>query len=248
MGSTAEQESGVYKIENKVNGKVYVGSSKNIRIRKNGHLHKLRKGIHQSNLLQDAFNEYGEENFKLTVLEYCSEDSLLDKEAEWVKRLESNNREKGYNVRIHVTSNKGIKHTVESKRKMSEGRKGKGRHPYNLTEEDRESRRERGRLLSEHHTEETELRRLTALREALEGKSISDEHKDAIGRKNRGEKNGQSKLTEEDVVSIKILLREGKHSQQEIADMFGVSRRLIRFIRSGDRWAHVRIPGGEGGK
>lgn len=55
---------------------------------------------------------------------------------------------------------------------------------------------------------------------------------------NRGEKNGQAKLTELKVKEIKTLLSE-KITQQKIADKYGVSRSCILGIHLGLRWKHV---------
>jgi len=54
------------------------------------------------------------------------------------------------------------------------------------------------------------------------------------GTRNRGSRHGASKLTEADVVKIRSI--QGI-SQQAIADMFGVSRATVRFIRSRTNWA-----------
>lgn len=57
-------ESGVYKISNKINGKVYIGSSCNLKRRKYSHFSKLRKGLHNNRYLQNSWNKYGEETRK----------------------------------------------------------------------------------------------------------------------------------------------------------------------------------------
>lgn len=59
----------VYKIENKENGKKYIGSSENIRKRFIAHLSALRNNKHPNKELQKDWNEYGEESFKFEVLE-----------------------------------------------------------------------------------------------------------------------------------------------------------------------------------
>lgn len=56
---------------------------------------------------------------------------------------------------------------------------------------------------------------------------------------NTGEKNGQSKLKEDQVKEIKILLTDGNLSQYKIAALFGVSRSCILGIKLGRLWAHV---------
>lgn len=58
----------------------------------------------------------------------------------------------------------------------------------------------------------------------------------------KGESNGASKLTEDKVIQIKILYRDKKATQYELADMFGVKRGTISDILRGRNWSHVRIP------
>ena len=52
-----------YAIKNIVTGEAYVGSTANWRLRKNSHLHLLRKGAHHSVWLQRAWNKYGAQHF-----------------------------------------------------------------------------------------------------------------------------------------------------------------------------------------
>jgi hypothetical protein len=59
------------------------------------------------------------------------------------------------------------------------------------------------------------------------------------GRMARGEKNGQVKLKEKEVIEIKKLLKLGGH-HQEIADKFNVSRRAIYGIAVGRNWAWLK--------
>jgi group I intron endonuclease len=64
---------GIYKIENLVNGKTYVGSTRNkICYRWYHHKKTLRKNIHRNIRLQRAWNKYGESNFKFERLEEIS--------------------------------------------------------------------------------------------------------------------------------------------------------------------------------
>lgn len=60
------------------------------------------------------------------------------------------------------------------------------------------------------------------------------------GTNRRGEGNGNSRLSEGQVIEIKRLLAEGKMSQQKIADRFGVSKPLIYRINRGLVWAHIQ--------
>jgi hypothetical protein len=59
---------GVYQIKNLVSGKSYIGSSNIIQKRWTQHRRELRAGIHFNPKLQNAWNKYGEENFKFMNL------------------------------------------------------------------------------------------------------------------------------------------------------------------------------------
>lgn len=71
---------GIYRIENKINNKIYIGSSIDIDKRFYKHLWMLRKGVHDNNHLQNAFNQYGEGFFEFSILEICSESELVKRE------------------------------------------------------------------------------------------------------------------------------------------------------------------------
>jgi len=71
---------GIYEIKNKVTGKSYIGSSKQIEKRWDQHLQALEKGRHHSILLQRAWNKYGRSYFEFKVKEECGEEQLLERE------------------------------------------------------------------------------------------------------------------------------------------------------------------------
>lgn len=72
--------SGIYCIENKVNHKVYIGSSKNIYQRLLKHFALLRHNKHENAHLQNAWNKYGEKSFEWTVIEKCENSILTERE------------------------------------------------------------------------------------------------------------------------------------------------------------------------
>ena len=59
---------------------------------------------------------------------------------------------------------------------------------------------------------------------------------------NKGEANGRSKLTEENIRSIRAMRHAGE-TQKSIADHFGVSYGHVSLIISGKNWAHVALQG-----
>lgn len=112
-------ESGIYEIVNLVNGKRYVGSALNLRQRWQGHRSRLRQQKHHSAHLQAAWNKYGEDSFDFRVLERCGRDELLDREQHHI--------DIGchYNKSPTAGSPLGVKHSDQTRQRMSESRRGK---------------------------------------------------------------------------------------------------------------------------
>lgn len=83
---SSEIVAGVYKIENIINGNLYVGSSKDVYGRWVQHKRELKKNSHHSRHLQRAWNQYGEENFIFNIIETVKTDNrdvLFDCEQKW---------------------------------------------------------------------------------------------------------------------------------------------------------------------
>ena len=91
---------GIYKIENKVNGKVYVGQSVNIETRWKNHRCELNRGTHYNDYLQRSWNKYGSNNFDFVVIEECSKDDLDDRETYWIDYYNSCDFLHGYNSQL----------------------------------------------------------------------------------------------------------------------------------------------------
>ena len=70
-------KSGVYKITNLKNGKVYVGSSRDIWGRWRIHYDHLERSRHCNEKLQADWNQYGELNFVFEVVLHSSLESLF---------------------------------------------------------------------------------------------------------------------------------------------------------------------------
>jgi group I intron endonuclease len=62
-------KSGIYRIINKLNGRIYIGSSKEFKRRWKQHTYSLRSQKHQNKFLQADFNKCGEEAFVFEVVE-----------------------------------------------------------------------------------------------------------------------------------------------------------------------------------
>lgn len=111
----------IYGIVNKINGKKYIGSAFVFTRRKNKHLSELRRGVHHSSILQNAWNKYGEDNFEFQILEEIDEKQILIEREQWWL----DNSEREYNICPIAGNCEGRKHTEESKRKIGEYNKTK---------------------------------------------------------------------------------------------------------------------------
>lgn len=96
---------GIYKIENLINGKVYIGKSVDIKSRLQNH--KSESFNKNSNAydtaIHRAIRKYGIENFSFEVIEECSRENLSDKEKYWIKFY--NSFGSGYNL---TTGGEGV--------------------------------------------------------------------------------------------------------------------------------------------
>jgi group I intron endonuclease len=89
---------GIYKITNKIDNKVYIGSSLNISSRHYKHFWLLRKNSHDNNYLQNSFNKFGEHNFVFEIVEFCDKSELIERENYYINNFNSNSLEFGYNL------------------------------------------------------------------------------------------------------------------------------------------------------
>lgn len=97
---------GIYKIENKINGHIYIGQSINITAR--WRRHREMKGEYT---ITKAFKKYGLENFEFSVIEECPREELNEREIYWIAYY--NSYQDGYNETL------GGSHSVPSKLDLS---------------------------------------------------------------------------------------------------------------------------------
>lgn len=184
-------KTGVYKITNLVNGKVYIGASKNIEARFWKHKRCANSPIHSD------LEALGVENFKFEVLLECPEDMLCQWERDMIALYDADDPEKGYNDKgdrpyslknseSHKGQkawnkgepawNRGIPLSEEHKRKLSESHKGKSSPKKGIPLSD-ETRRKISETLKGHttwnkgipHSEETKRK----ISEAKKGRKIA---------------------------------------------------------------------------
>ena len=107
----------IYKITNKINGKVYIGQTrKTIQERFQEHLKKAK--IHTNRYLYDAMNKYGYNNFIITQIEECLDIKLDEREIYWIKYYDTYNN--GYNLTTGGQLLKNTKKTSTSQLKITD--------------------------------------------------------------------------------------------------------------------------------
>ena len=124
MVYTGTDFSGIYAIQNNINGKWYVGESIHVLDRILIYFYPKPQCKSQK-LIYNAIKKYGKENFSCYKLEECPVEQLYNREVYWGQQLNSL-KPNGYNFKLG--GGKSVKtvynHTVESKKKISEAAMG----------------------------------------------------------------------------------------------------------------------------
>jgi group I intron endonuclease len=130
----------IYKIQNIVNKKMYIGQTNNPNRRKKRHFSELNCLSHKNTHLQKSWNKYGSNNFTFEIIDKANSfEEILEKEKFWINLYKTIDRKFGYNLTdggrapvfsketIKKLSNfqKGRKKSEEHKRKISKASKGK---------------------------------------------------------------------------------------------------------------------------
>lgn len=139
--------SGVYKIENVVNGKIYIGSSSDLDRRRKQHFIALLNNKHFNSHLQRSYNKWGEQSFEFKIIEVLEDtdslsELLLEREQYYLDLLKPE-----YNI-CRIAGAFGMPHTEETKQKISNSTKGVKKsqeHAKHIRES------QQGRKLSEEH-------------------------------------------------------------------------------------------------
>nr|YP_010317390.1 hypothetical protein MRV96_mgp44 [Ciborinia camelliae]UNB14715.1 hypothetical protein [Ciborinia camelliae] len=124
-----KNKGGVYCFINTVNGKLYIGSAKDLYLRLSEHLSNRKSNV----VLQSAILKYGLDKFNFSVLKYFTYDSkevshkaLTDLETSYIEKYSFDCL---YNFKQTATSSTGYKHTDEAKLKMLRWYENKSNHP-----------------------------------------------------------------------------------------------------------------------
>lgn len=110
---------GVYLMFCDANGKYYVGSSINIRLRITQHETALRTGKHISPKVRGSYEKYGPRSMHFCAAEFCdgNQNDLLASEKRWIEKLDAVTN--GLNISSEPSGNRGIKRSDEVRAKLS---------------------------------------------------------------------------------------------------------------------------------
>lgn len=214
MEETNDKKWCVYMHTNKINHKVYVGQT----CKKPTHRWNNGRGYQHNSHFWSAINQYGWDNFEHIIFA----ENLSQEEASHIEKLlislyNTTNPNYGYNLTVggesltgEYNSFYGKKHTDETKRKISEKAKNRDKTVFNTS----------GLLLG-HGT-----------------KYWTSETYDKLSKSHQGEKSVTAKLTEEDVIDILHMLKNGCR-YNEIKDKYEIADSEISRIKNKKRWAYL---------
>lgn len=120
----------VYKITNKVNGKVYIGiTNRGAGARFKQHLFEAEHG--SSFRFHNALRKYGADGFDINIISFCKNaEELKEREKFFIKEYDSTNPEKGYNMTEGGDGTFGRPCSEETKQKISIANSGKTASEY----------------------------------------------------------------------------------------------------------------------
>jgi group I intron endonuclease len=159
-------KSGIYMWKNKDSGKIYVGSAKNLKIRFTAYFNINHLTRVSNKRINRALLKWGNSSFSLTILEYCSIESLIQREQYYIDNLEPD-----YNICLTAGSTLGKLHSEKAKEKIRNSKKGTYGGEANS-------------FFGETHTEESRKKMV----EAKIGKTLSELVKEKISETKRGQK------------------------------------------------------------
>lgn len=182
-------DTGVYQIVNLVNGHRYVGSALRVQNRWRQHLAQLEDGRHHSRYLQRAWKKYGDAAFVFRPLVWCGRNDLIGYEQAAMDAYAPE-----YNIAPRAGSQLGYKHTLETRRKMSEARRRNPSSPRKGMRHTEEAKRRmsegrKGKGLGAR-SEETRAK----ISAALSGRTVTAEHRAKISTALSGRKQSESTI------------------------------------------------------
>ena len=178
---------GIYKITNP-NGKIYIGQSRNIRVRMKSYLNITCK---QQTILYSSLLKYGYENHFFEILEECELENLNNRERYWQDELEAVGP-LGLNCYLEKADGKFRQASESTKNKLKVAQTGVNNSMYGRVGELHPNYGRKGKdnpLYGRVVSKETSNK----ISKALTGRKLSDEHvekmREGMKGKYKGDKN-----------------------------------------------------------
>lgn len=233
---------GIYKIENKINGNIYIGQSKNIDKRIKHHFqcafNNSEKNKEYDKALYRAIRKYGKENFEWSIIELCSKEELYEKEIYWIKKYDS--FKNGYN---ETEGGEGVP-----------GQKGENHPKTKLTNEDVWDIRE---AYNAHKDQKEEYLKYadrigpSGFKKIWNGYTWQEIHMDVYTKENKeyflykrnshSENNSHAKLTENDVRNIRLRKKNGESCREVYKDYQILTFESFRSVWYYCNWKHIIV-------
>lgn len=220
----------IYRIVHLASGRIYVGSTNNLRIRRNHHICRLRRGVHRNSHLQRAFRLYGEDAFLFEPIEFPPDISnLISREQHWMDLTGAAEKSKGYNICPIADAAHGRVLRESHKRKIGLANRG-NKHG-----------------LGHKHTDEMKAKmsqRMKGKRYCL-GRVCSPETRLKMSRSNSGRPNpdrGKPKLLNEEIALQVHRDFADDVKVDEIAQRAGCKRSYVYDIVKHRAWTHLQLP------
>ena len=207
----------VYKITNKINGKIYIGQTvQALKERWNKHC-----SVKRCLALSSAIKKYGKESFEIKVMVRCNSIEEMNHRETYYIKLFDTVAPKGYNL---TRGGRNGKHVEETKKKIGDKQRGnrnhnfgkkasaETRHKMSASQKGRvKTPEERAKLSAANTGAVFSEERKKNISIALKGKPLTENHRQNIA---RGIKNSQSTLHRKK----KVLCIENNSIYGSIAD------------------------------
>jgi len=242
----------IYKIQNKINDKIYIGqTTTSIKKRMGSHICQRKKISCRA--IENAILKYGVDNFKIQIIDNSANTitGLNELEQKYIKQYNSL-APNGYNLttggknctsseetkRILSERGKGRIISIETRKKIGDAQRGEKNHrwgKHNSKEQNKKiSLASKGKKLSEEH----KLKLLNAVKGKPKSKETRKRMSESHRGKHIGENNNKAKLTEVQVKEIRQILLNEK-SRREIAKEFNISYETTGDIARRNTWKHI---------
>jgi group I intron endonuclease len=214
----------IYKIINGVNNKVYIGCTvTSLEKRYYEHLYRCFKTDYKSKLY-NSIKKYGEENFKIELVEECEIGNIYEIERKYIEQYDS--FKNGLNSTLGGEGCLGYVHSPEIRKKISkmikEGNSHKGKTYETLYGKNGETEKERRRESVKKHWD-----------------NLTKEDRVKRSEKSKEITRNKSSFSIEFIKELKTKLKTGIKIKEISQQYPNIRKSFFYELRSGRRWGDI---------